>query len=118
MREKLFSMTKKDLRIDTFRAGGPGGQKQNKTSSAVRITHPDSGAVGESREHRSQHKNKSEAFNRLLETTKWKIWFNRRVAECLERETLEQRVDKMLKDVIIEYKQNGKWAVSEDITNK
>jgi protein subunit release factor B len=38
-KELLFSLTKKDFRIDTFRAGGKGGQKQNKTSSGVRVTH-------------------------------------------------------------------------------
>ena len=51
-RELLFSVTKKDLRIDTFRAGGKGGQNQNKRNTGVRVTHPDSGAVGEARDQR------------------------------------------------------------------
>lgn len=50
MKELLFSLTKKDFRIETFRSGGKGGQHQNKTDSGVRIVHLESGAVGESRE--------------------------------------------------------------------
>lgn len=70
-RELLFSVTKKDFRIYTFRAGGKGGQKQNKTSSGVRFTHIESGAVGESREERSQHRNKEIAFKRCVDG-EWK----------------------------------------------
>ncbi|MFH0848701.1 MAG: peptide chain release factor-like protein [archaeon] len=70
----LFTVTKKDLRIDFFRAGGPGGQKQNKTSSACRILHLSSGAIGESREERSQIQNKKIAFRRMIETKKFQTW--------------------------------------------
>ena len=66
-KELLFSLTKKDFVVETFRAGGKGGQKQNKTDSGVRIKHPASGAVAESREERSQHQNKKIAFNFKLE---------------------------------------------------
>ena len=47
MRELLFSVTRDDFTIQTFRAGGKGGQKQNKTDSGVRCIHNASGAVGE-----------------------------------------------------------------------
>lgn len=60
-------ITKKDFRVDTFRSGGKGGQHQNKTETGVRITHLESGLVGESRSHRSQDQNKTEAFKRLCE---------------------------------------------------
>jgi peptide chain release factor 1 len=58
---------KSDLRIDTYRGSGPGGQHRNKTDSAVRITHLPTGLVGSSENHRSQHQNRAEAFRRLAE---------------------------------------------------
>ena len=51
--------------VDTYRASGPGGQKRNKTSSAVRLRHGPSGLVVIAEESRSQHENKARALKRL-----------------------------------------------------
>src|SRR6187402_2098375 len=51
--------------VDTYRASGPGGQKRNKTSSAVRLRHTPSGLIVIAEESRSQHENKAKALTRL-----------------------------------------------------
>ena len=54
-------------RVETFTAGGKGGQHQNRTESGVRLVHLPTGVVVSSREERSQHRNKSIALDRLRE---------------------------------------------------
>ncbi len=55
----------RDCAVDTYRASGPGGQKRNKTSSAVRLRHGPSGLMVIAEESRSQHENKAKAVQRL-----------------------------------------------------
>src|SRR4029079_11252581 len=59
--------------VDTYRASGPGGQKRNKTSSAVRLRHLPSGLLVIAEESRSQHENRARALRRLRQALYLKV---------------------------------------------
>jgi len=117
MREHLFSVTKKDLDVQTFRSGGKGGQNQNKRNTGVRIIHKESGVVGESREERSQLQNKKIAFKRLSEHPKFKLWINRKAQEIINKKKIEEIVEEQmrpenLKVEIVDDK--GRWVTKKE----
>jgi peptide chain release factor len=74
-----------DVRFETLRAGGPGGQHQNKTESAVRAVHAPTGLIVVAREDRSQHRNKAIALERLALLVK----VAGQLAEIVDREKVQ-----------------------------
>ena len=118
MKELLFSVTAKDCRFDYYKGSGKGGQKRNKTSSAVRCTHLDSGAVGQSDDTRSQHSNKIMAFSRMAETKEFKAWHTLEVSKKLGiLDRINDYVDKEMnsQNICVEFKTNGLWVKQEKL---
>lgn len=108
----MFSVTRKDLIVDTFSAGGPGGQHQNTSNTGVRIRHPASGAVGESREFRSQHQNKMAALRRMVADKRFEIWKTKMLWGV--KETREEWMERQMRpsNLLITGKdEEGKWKI-------
>jgi protein subunit release factor B len=110
-KKPAFSVTLKDCDVQTFRSGGKGGQNQNKRDTGVRIVHRPSGAVGESREERSQLQNKRTAFKRMAEHPKFKIWVNREL--FFRGESPEERVEKDMRreNLLVQGRVNDTWML-------
>jgi len=110
----LFSLTAKDFEIQTFRAGGKGGQHQNKTESGVRIIHHASGARGEARDSRDQHQNKKNAFSRMVNTPEFKKWHKfesaKRLGQIVDIEGAVERAMKPENLKVETLNENEKWV--------
>lgn len=113
-KQLLFSLTKKDFEVEFFCAGGHGGQNMQKNATACRITHPVTKAVGISRDERSQLQNKKKAFERLINTDKFKHWHKVQTAKILGSICdIDKWVENMMniKNMRFEIKVEGKWVV-------
>lgn len=115
MKELLFSVTKDDFELQTFRAGGKGGSNQNKVNSGVRLIHKASGARGEARDQRSFDKNRKSAFLRLTESDTFKAWMKIETARKLgQLADIEEEVKRAMasKNIRVEVKDEaGRWIV-------
>lgn len=97
-RTPLFSVTAKDCDWSYTKGSGKGGQKKNKTSSAVHCKHRDSGARGYAEDSRSQHDNKRTAFKRMIETKEFKNWHMLEVSRHTgERISINERVNRAMR---------------------
>lgn len=114
MSKLAFSVTIDDCEVQTFRSGGKGGQHQNKTESGVRVIHHDSGARGESREHRSQLQNKRAAFTRMVETPKFQSYIKLRLYGVGRAEAEVARALERTQDLRVEVREDGKWVEIDD----
>lgn len=109
--ELLFSVTLNDCRVDTYRGSEKGGQKRNKTSSAVRVVHEPSGAMGQAEDGRSQFHNKKLAFSRMARIKEMQSWLRMEAARRTgELERIKAKVDREVKRAKVEVKdENGRW---------
>ena len=112
-KELLFSLTASDFEWDYFRGTGAGGQKKNKTSSAVRCRHLASGASGKAEDTRSQRENKKLAFARMAASEAFQKWV--RIEACRvtgKLALIEEWVDREMRvNLKIEKKdENGRWV--------
>lgn len=107
----LFTVTAKDCEWSYTRGTGNGGQKKNKTSSAVHCMHRPSGAHGYSESSRSQAENKQQAFEKMYNSSEFQRWVNiefmKRSGEMNE---IDRQVERELAKVKTEIKIDGKWT--------
>jgi protein subunit release factor B len=117
MKQHLFSVTMDDCRLETFTAGGNGGQNQNRRNTGVRITHLASGAVGEARDSRSQLQNKKAAWTRMAKSPEFQKWIRRETAKYETGKTIEQEVTEQMlpHNLRVEVVADGKWVNEREV---
>lgn len=110
-KKPLFTVTARDCEWSYTKGSGNGGQKKNKTSSAVHCMHRPSGAHGYSEASRSQADNKQEAFQKMYQSPEFQRWLNlefmKRSGEMAE---IERKVQQELAKVKTEIKIDGVWT--------
>jgi protein subunit release factor A len=102
-REKVMTVTYKDCEMQTFRCGGKGGQNKDKRDTGVRFVHKPSGARGESRQERTQGRNKRIAFVNMAESERFQRWIKLQHAHQVA--AIDDWVDRMMspENLLIEY---------------
>lgn len=109
-KQLLFSVTASDCEWSYTKGSGAGGQKRNKTSSAVHCSHRPSGAHGYAEDSRKQVDNKRLAFERMYNTKQFQDWLRletaRRTGELAQ---IDEEVRQQLRKVKVEVRSDGKW---------
>lgn len=115
-RELLFSVTANDCDWSYTRGTGNGGQKKNKTNSAVHCTHRASGAHGYAEDSRVQRQNRSTAFERMVNTKEFKAWYKMEIMRRTGQEAvIQDNVERQLRQIRVDVKENGLWkAIDKD----
>lgn len=117
MKKKLlFSVSIKDCEVEALRnSKGAGGQHRDKTSSAQRVTHRPSGATAYCQDHREQHRNKRDAFLRMIETPEFKTWHRLKIAELSGQPSIDEVVEDQMQEnnLRVEVRTSGKWERGE-----
>ena len=115
-KELLFSVTAKDCEWIYTKGSGAGGQKRNKTSSAVHCFHRPSGAHGYSEDGRSQLHNRQDAFKKMAESKQFQTWNKVEAARISGKlADINSVVEEQMKHIKLEIKQNGKWLEINDL---
>lgn len=110
-KDLLFSVTAANCEWSYTKGTGAGGQKRNKTSSAVHCIHKPSGAHGYSEESRSQSENKKLAFERMAHSIEFQKWCKVEIANRTGlAQEVEETVTKYLREIKLETKQDGVWV--------
>ncbi len=111
-KERLFSVTKKDLNITFFSGHGAGGQNRNRHMNCVMLNHKASGTMVTGQSNKAKKSNIQEALNNLVKAPKFKIWHARRTKECLDKTTIEEEVEEMIlpHNLKVEKLVNEKWC--------
>jgi hypothetical protein len=107
-RTRILSVTIDDCELQTFRAGGKGGQNQNKRDTGVRIIHRASGGRGEARDERSQLQNKKLAWRRLADDPRFKLWLRIQLGQQLASESAMPDIPES--DLKVEVRKDGRWV--------
>lgn len=111
-KQLMFSVTANDCEWAYTRGSGNGGQKRNKTNSAVHCMHRPSGAHGYAEDTRDQRKNRELAFKRMAETEVFRDWLH---AEFMRRTgqqaVIEDNVNREMRKIRVETKnEEGRWS--------
>jgi len=93
-KQLMFSVTAKDCEFIDKRGSGKGGQKKNKTSSAIQCMHRPSGAMGEAEDHREQSLNRRLAFRRMAESPEFQVWAKLKADVMMGQVDVEENDDK------------------------